>query len=103
MKGFRNALTSCQLHDLGFVGNKFTWVTTKCGGIKVRLDRVLATQSWVDLFSCYKVTYLKPTSSDHIPILLEWIPKKRVGFKKIFRYEDERVVKKGCGATVKLG
>lgn len=56
MDGFHNALTSCQLQDLGFLGNKFTWVITKCGGIKVRLDRVLATQSWVDFFHISKST-----------------------------------------------
>lgn len=77
MEGFRNALTSCQLHDLGFVGNKFTLVTTRCGGIKVRLDRVLAIQSWVDLF-----THLKSTSSYYIPIMMECIPNKRVILKK---------------------
>ena len=103
MEGFRHALSSCQLNDLGFVGHKFTWVTTRCGGIKVRLDRVLATQSWVDLFPSYKVTHLKPTSSDHIPILLEWNPKKRVRFKKTFRYEDGWAVQDGCGEAVKLG
>lgn len=43
MEGFQNALMNCELKDMGFVGNKFTWVTTRGGGIKVRLDRALAT------------------------------------------------------------
>lgn len=38
MAGFQNALGNCQLIDMGFTGNKFTWATTHGEGIKVRLD-----------------------------------------------------------------
>ncbi|KAB2619858.1 hypothetical protein D8674_037424 [Pyrus ussuriensis x Pyrus communis] len=55
MDGFRNALANCELQDLGFVGNKFTWVMTRNGGIKVRLDEGLATQKWIDLFPGFRL------------------------------------------------
>ncbi|XP_070660430.1 uncharacterized protein [Malus domestica] len=44
MEGFRGAVEQCRLVDLGFTGNKFTWFTTRGGGIKVRLDRALVVQ-----------------------------------------------------------
>lgn len=88
MDGFRNALNSCQLQNLGYVDNKFTWVTTRCGGIKVRLDRVVAMQQWVDMFPNFRVSNLKPNSSDHVPILLEWQPQNRGKLKRSFCYEE---------------
>ncbi|KAM1467081.1 hypothetical protein ACFX2I_032224 [Malus domestica] len=36
MEGFQHAVKQCRLVDLGFAGNKFTWFTTRGGGIKVR-------------------------------------------------------------------
>jgi hypothetical protein len=34
MQGFRDALSDCELEDLGFTGDKFTWQ----GRIRERLD-----------------------------------------------------------------
>ncbi|CAN6570714.1 unnamed protein product [Malus baccata var. baccata] len=87
MRSFRNAINVCQLIDLGYHGNKFTWETTRGGGIKVRLDRALATQEWINLFPKANVSYLKPTSSDHLLIFLDWEAKSTMKFKKAFRYE----------------
>lgn len=70
--GFRLVVEHCNLIDLGFFGNKFTWFTTKGGGIKVRLDRALGTQEWVDLFPCFSVKNMNKTSSDHVPVLINW-------------------------------
>lgn len=101
MEGFRNTITNCELQNMGFVGNKFTWAMTKGGGIKVWLDRRLATQSWIDLFPAFRLVHLKPTSSDHIPILLEWEVRKMAKFKKSFRYKDGWSVRDGCETMVK--
>lgn len=70
MDGFREVVTRCQFRDLGFNVNKFTWFTIKDGGIKVRLDRALATQSWMDLFRNHMVSHLNKSTSDHVPILV---------------------------------
>ena len=71
IEGFQNVLRDCALKDMAYVGNKFTWATTRGGSIKVQLDQALATQDWLDLFLRFRVVHLKPTSSGHIPILLE--------------------------------
>ncbi|KAB2605929.1 hypothetical protein D8674_005646 [Pyrus ussuriensis x Pyrus communis] len=103
MVGFRNALSGCQLQDLGFVGNKYTWETTRGGGLRVRLDRAVASQSWLDLFPQFRVTHLKPTTSDHIPVLLEWEVKRRLRATRRFRYEEGWSVQEGCAEAVKAG
>ncbi|XP_040374750.1 uncharacterized protein LOC121052879 [Rosa chinensis] len=49
--------------------------------IKVCLDRFMATQEWTDIFSVSRVTNLKPSKSDHLPILLERC-EKRLGRRR---------------------
>jgi hypothetical protein len=43
MQAFRDAMNDCELEDIGFVGNHFTW---KRGRIRERLDRALANADW---------------------------------------------------------
>jgi hypothetical protein len=70
---FRDALFSCDLHDLGLCGLPFTWDSGRSGGanVRVRLDRVVADPTWRDLFSNAKVHHLISSRSDHSPILVE--------------------------------
>lgn len=96
MENFRNALRNCPLIDMGFIGHKFTWETTREGGIEVRLDRAVANQKWLDLFPNFKVVHLNATSSDHLPVLVDWWGRKKEWHKKLFRYEEGLSVKKGC-------
>lgn len=103
MEGFRNAVTNCQFQDLGFVGNKYTWETTHGGGIRVRLDRALTNQAWLDMFPQFHVLHLNPTSSDHIPVLLEWEVKRRTKYKRGFQYEEGWAMQKGCTKAVRAG
>ena len=41
IEAFREALSSCQLHDLGFKGYSYTWINKRPGeaNTKIRLDR----------------------------------------------------------------
>lgn len=50
MEGFRQCVKRCRFTDMGYSGNLFTSFTTRGGGIKVRLDRALGTQAWIDMF-----------------------------------------------------
>ncbi|KAM1758693.1 hypothetical protein ACFX11_007796 [Malus domestica] len=52
---FRRAVSDCHLHDLGFVGTPFTWITIRSGGINEHLDRALANKRWKNLFNCARV------------------------------------------------
>jgi exonuclease III len=73
MDKFRDTLADCNLHDLGFVGDPFTWRNNSCtsqGYIKERLDRAVATKEWYQHFSDYKVVNGDPGHSDHRPIII---------------------------------
>lgn len=72
MQQFREPLDECRLLDLGFVGQKFTWVKHFANGDVVweRLDRAVSSASWFDRFPVTKVRSLVCGSSDHRPLLI---------------------------------
>jgi hypothetical protein len=72
MDQFRNTLSFCNLHDLGFKGIPWTYDNKQDGrnNVIVRLDRVVACPSWTKLFPNYQVLHLTSSRSDHYPILL---------------------------------
>jgi endonuclease/exonuclease/phosphatase (EEP) superfamily protein YafD len=74
MDRFRNVLTGCNLHDLGYKGARFTWTNCRQGGgfTKERLDRALANAEWRTLYQEVTVHILAARSSDHKPLLVEF-------------------------------
>jgi exonuclease III len=71
---FRNTISLCDLQDLGYKGNTFTWTNRQQGDhlIEARLDRFLATTSWKTMFPNHNNSHLLRYQSDHCPILLEF-------------------------------
>jgi hypothetical protein len=71
---FRNILSLCNLQDLGYTGNTFTWTNRNQGEhlILARLDRFLATTEWKQMFPYYTNQHLLRYQSDHNPILLDF-------------------------------
>lgn len=72
-EGFANAITDCNLSDLGFRGERFTWERGRGSStwVQERLDRGLATQSWKDLFPRAEIQVLEVSTSDHL--LCIWV------------------------------
>lgn len=72
MENFRKALDECRLLDLGFERNKFTWSNKFPNGGMVweRLDRVVSTTKWFDLFPAIKVQTLVCVTSNHNLIII---------------------------------
>jgi len=101
MQQFREALDACRLLDLGFVGQKFTWVKHFANGDVVweRLDRAMSSASWFDRFPATKVQTLVCGSSDHrpLPILPEGFTVKP---QRPWRFENLWLENEGCHDTV---
>jgi hypothetical protein len=91
MRDFRETLSFCNLHDLGFVGKPWTYDNKQLGArnVRVRLDRAVACQGWMDCFPDYHVQHLTSPRSDHCPLLISLF-KKTNGkpTHRINRYED---------------
>ncbi|KAM5582252.1 hypothetical protein ABKV19_002583, partial [Rosa sericea] len=94
--------------DIVFHGSCFTW-RGKRGGeeIRIRLDRFLASRSWIDLFPVSRVVHQLPNKSDHLPIVLEARVcrprKKQKKKKKLFRFEELWLRDEECSQMVELG
>jgi endonuclease/exonuclease/phosphatase family metal-dependent hydrolase len=68
MQGFHDALRHCDLEDMGYVGELFTWRRVK---IRERLDRGVVNEQWNDLFPFAKLVNSETTRSDHRPLLVD--------------------------------
>jgi hypothetical protein len=90
MADFRDALSHCDLHDMGFVGAPWTFDNKQKGArnVRVRLDRAVASPAWSSRFPDFRLRHLTSPRSDHCPLLIEAerIPSCRIG-RPIRRYE----------------
>ncbi|KAI0493539.1 hypothetical protein KFK09_023657 [Dendrobium nobile] len=84
MEDFNDMIMNCNLIDIGFIGNKFTW--NRCH-LWQRLDRVLFNNAWVNVFNASKVVHLSRTLSDHSPLLIN-VNCTRVGLHSRFRFQN---------------
>ncbi|KAJ4840273.1 hypothetical protein Tsubulata_024970 [Turnera subulata] len=66
-KAFQECFSKCNLIDLGFIDNKFTW---KRGIYHARLDRFLCNGAWRLMYPEATVRHLPRVGSDHCPLLL---------------------------------
>ncbi|KAK2445306.1 hypothetical protein QL285_016251 [Trifolium repens] len=71
IRGFRQVVQDCMLIDLPMEGHPFTWTKGRraLNPTEERLDRALATQSWLDEFPQFKFINATADRSDHTPIL----------------------------------
>jgi hypothetical protein len=64
---FHRALDECELEDVGFIGDPFTWHR---GAMRERLDRGVGNQMWRQMHEKAAIIHLQYNHSDHRPLLL---------------------------------
>lgn len=101
MNEFREALDDCNLQDLGYTGDAFTWWNMQADPMAVfeRLDRGVATLEWVTLLPHVSVSHLPRDRSDHKPLRISDLPLG--GGRKKFRFEDMWLSSPGCEQVIK--
>ncbi|KAH9726440.1 reverse transcriptase domain-containing protein [Citrus sinensis] len=103
MHGFQKAVTDSGLFDLGMSGYQFTWERSRGSEdwVEERLDRALASNSWLHLFPKAKVSSLEASCYDHLPIFLD--PNLVVNSPRIkkFRFENTWLREADCIEIVK--
>lgn len=103
MQLFRDTLLYCDLFDLGFSGSPYTW---RGSGVRSRLDRVVASPAWANIFIAAKVINLSPIQGDHVPLLLgvycnpPSLPMQR---RSRFRFESFWAQHQGCEDAIREG
>lgn len=73
LDNFKQALEDCDLSDLGFIGDVYTWHNNQHNSddyIKERLDRAIANGGWRARFSHVAVHNGDPYHSDHRPVII---------------------------------
>lgn len=102
MAALRDCIDSCNLVDLGFMGSCFTWCRGKDPStfIRERLDRFLASPSWLSLFPNAFVRHIPIYKSDHAPILLNSEGGKSELYDRIFRFESFWLSSEDCKKIV---
>uniref|UniRef100_A0A7N2N3A5 Reverse transcriptase zinc-binding domain-containing protein n=1 Tax=Quercus lobata TaxID=97700 RepID=A0A7N2N3A5_QUELO len=70
MVAFREALDFCGFRDLGYVGSPFTWCNNQFNVAVtwIRLDRGMATTSWIEMFPSAHMHHIEGSLSDHTPL-----------------------------------
>jgi hypothetical protein len=68
MKAFHDALNDCELEDMGYVGDLFTW---RRGKLRERLDRGVVNDQWNACFPFASLINSETTRSDHRPLLVD--------------------------------
>lgn len=81
--GFREAVEVSALKDFYFEGYQFTWGHWKGTPlwIEAKLDLILTFDSWNALYPNAKATSITTPKSDHIQLLPDKFPIRRVGFR----------------------
>lgn len=93
LDNFKQALEDCDLLDLGFTGDVFTWRNNHHNSddyIKERLDRAVANGDWRARFLCVAVHNGDPYHSDHRPIIISMetaVRRRRRASEKSFAFE----------------
>ncbi|XP_021736509.1 uncharacterized protein LOC110703057 [Chenopodium quinoa] len=93
MQSFRDVMDLCELRDLGYKGQWWTWERGRTVRTRVRerLDRFIVSSTWARIFPRASVEHLLKYFSDHAPIVLRLVPKAR----------KRRKLDESCEAEVK--
>ncbi|CAM8982788.1 unnamed protein product [Rhodiola kirilowii] len=89
MSNFRCCLEECELTDLGFRGNMFTYSNRRKGNdeVKARLDRAVANAAWRCLFPNALVRHGFANSSDHVPMVVQVKGGRTAGRQHLQKFE----------------
>lgn len=98
LESFGSTIEECQLKDMGFVGNEFTWERSRgtTEWIQQRLDRGFSNHEWQNMFPRASVKVLEVSTSDHLPLLLELNRLMYVPKSKKFRFENGWIREEQC-------
>ncbi|KAL2248287.1 UNVERIFIED_CONTAM: hypothetical protein Sindi_2681000 [Sesamum indicum] len=104
IEDFNDMVLDSGLIDAGFEGEPFTWTNKR---VWRRLDRVLYSQEWTELFNSTRVSHLPRRLSDHHPLLItatrteDKVPSSfRFQHMWIMHHNFQDMVKQSWGAPI---
>lgn len=102
IQGFTDAVISSGPRDLHFEGCQFTWEKSRGtpNWIAEKLDRILVSESWLDLFEGAKGLSIEASQSDHLPLILQVEVTKKFTVKSKFKFENMWLQEHQCREVV---
>ncbi|KAL0319628.1 UNVERIFIED_CONTAM: hypothetical protein Sradi_5224300 [Sesamum radiatum] len=107
MRDFRECLIDCDLYDLGFQGDMFTWCNKREAPyiVRARLNRALGNHEWSVLFPQVVVFHDHVDSSDHSAIWIGLDGDDRTdinsGQRKRFHFEAAWTASPDCSDVIR--
>ncbi|XP_028550871.1 uncharacterized protein LOC114579679 [Dendrobium catenatum] len=89
VQDFNNFISSCDLHELKFIGPRYTWCNNKTGGARImeRLDKCFLNSAALLSIINPVVKHLPRIASDHCPILVNLF-NPTIRRKRFIKYEE---------------
>ncbi|XP_020206472.1 uncharacterized protein LOC109791576 [Cajanus cajan] len=102
LRGFREAVMDSELVAIPLEGYNFTWTKSRGSPTQVeeRLDRAMATQSWLNQFPDSRLINAVAARSDHSPILLKLSMQTTLRTRQSFRFENAWLDEPGLSPLV---
>ncbi|XP_031101984.1 uncharacterized protein LOC116005889 [Ipomoea triloba] len=102
IRGFNTALSDCEFTDLGMRGHPFTWERGRGTDhwIEERLDRVVVSSDWRELYDMASVENLHAVSSDHSAIFLKLSGATLRRGCRTFKFESAWLLDVNCKSVV---
>lgn len=90
------------MRDLEFEGCQFTWERSRgtVDWVREKLDRILVTDSWLDIFGGAKASSIEAPVSDHLPLVLWPTPTERCKKRRSFKFENSWIRERQCREIV---
>ncbi|XP_031124299.1 uncharacterized protein LOC116026992 [Ipomoea triloba] len=90
IEGFSDTVETSGLRDFKFEGYQYTWEQSKGtpNWVEAKLDRILTSDTWCELFPSAKATSVIVSKSDHLPLFLEVLPNNNHRQKARFKFEN---------------
>jgi hypothetical protein len=102
---FQETVNSCAFIDLGYQVARYTWNNNRDdeANIQRRLDRALATLSWLDFIPMYTVTHCPSSISDHLALVIDIAPtaRPRRRQKAVRRFEEKWATLSACEEVIR--
>jgi hypothetical protein len=86
MRKFNQTIDALQLLELDLIGKKFTWSNEQDDPTMSRIERLMATTEWHDLYPSANLQAICTMTSDHCPLLMQG--HSSCNFYRGFRFES---------------